>query len=208
MATSRKPCRLQAQSKQAYSYLLQVELEDITPTIWRQVWVDSGMSLHTLHHVLQAAMGWTDAHLHEFSINGKRYALPDPEDDPKRLPVDERKVLLGQILEPGLEFKYLYDYGDSWTHVIRVEEVNPITEPAGCKPYGVAFVDAGQGACPPEDSGGAPGYQDSLDLLREDPESEDAQSFLQWAGEDFDPGRFDRHAANAALLRMAWNRWG
>ena len=203
MATSRKP-----KAKQAYSYLLQVELEDITPTIWRQVWVDSGMSLHTLHHVLQAAMGWTDAHLHEFSVNGKRYSLPDPEDDPKRLPVDERKVPLGQISEPGLEFKYLYDYGDSWTHVIRVEEASPITEPAGCKPYGVAFVDAGQGACPPEDSGGAPGYQDSLDLLREDPESEDAQSFLQWAGEDFDPGRFDRHAANAALLRMAWNRWG
>ncbi|MHB1266659.1 MAG: plasmid pRiA4b ORF-3 family protein [Acidithiobacillus ferriphilus] len=203
MATSRKP-----KAKPAYSYLLQVELEDITPTIWRQVWVDSGMSLYTLHHVLQAAMGWTDAHLHEFSIKGKRYSLPDPEDDPGRLPVDERNILLGQILEPGLEFKYLYDYGDSWSHVIRVEEVNPVTETAGCKPYGVALVDAGQGACPPEDSGGAPGYQDSLDLLREDPESDDAQSFLQWAGEDFDPSRFDRHAANAALLRMAWNRWG
>ena len=198
MATSRKP-----KAKQAYSYLLQVELEDITPTIWRQVWVGSGMSLHTLHHVLQAAMGWTDAHLHEFSINGKRYSLPGPEDDPKRLPVDERKILLGQMLEQGLEFKYLYDYGDSWTHVIRVEEVKLVTEP-----YGAVFVDAGQCACPPEDSGGAPGYQDSLDLLREDPESEDAQSFLQWAGEDFDPSRFDRHAVNAALLRMAWNGWG
>jgi len=198
MATSRKP-----KAKQAYSYLLQVELEDVTPKIWRQVWVDSGMSLHTLHHVLQATMGWTDAHLHEFSIKGKRYSLPDPEDDPGRLPVDEREVLLGQIMEPGLEFKYLYDYGDSWSHVIRVEEVKLVTEP-----YGAAFVDAGQGACPPEDSGGAPGYQDFLDQLRDDPESEDVQSFLQWAGEDFDSGRFDRHAANAALMRMAWNRWG
>jgi hypothetical protein len=197
MATSRKP-----KAKQAYSYLLKVELEDLTPTIWRQVWVDSGMSLHTLHHVLQATMGWTDAHLHEFSIKAKRYSLPDPEDDPGRLPVDEREVLLGQVLEPGLEFKYLYDYGDSWSHVSRVEEVKLVTEP-----YGAAFVDAGQGACPPEDSGGAPGYQDFLDLLREDPESEDVQSFLQWAGEDFDPCRFDRHAVNAALLRMAWNRW-
>ncbi|WP_269319622.1 IS1096 element passenger TnpR family protein [Acidithiobacillus ferrivorans] len=64
------------------------------------------------------------------------------------------------------------------------------------------------GVCPPEDSGGAPGYRDFLDLLREDPKSEDVQSFLQWAGEDFDPGPFDRHAANAALLRVVWNRWG
>ena len=30
MATSRK-----SKAKQAYSYLLQVELEDLTPTIWR-----------------------------------------------------------------------------------------------------------------------------------------------------------------------------
>jgi hypothetical protein len=29
------PCRPQA--KQAYSHLLQMELEDVTPTIWRQV---------------------------------------------------------------------------------------------------------------------------------------------------------------------------
>ena len=148
MATSRK-----SKAKQAYSYLLQVELEDLTPTIWRQVWVDSGMSLHTLHHVLQATMGWPGAHLHEFSIKGKRYSLPDPEDDLGRRPVDEREVLLGQIMEPGLEFKYLYDYGDSWSHVIRVEEVKLVTEP-----YGAAFVDAGQGTCPPEDSSGG-GHQ-------------------------------------------------
>jgi len=31
-AESRKP-----KAKQAYSYLLQIELEDVTPTIWRQV---------------------------------------------------------------------------------------------------------------------------------------------------------------------------
>jgi hypothetical protein len=28
------------------------------------------------------------------------------------------------------------------------------------------------------------------------------------SGEGFDPEMFDRRAANAALLRMAWNRWG
>jgi HAE1 family hydrophobic/amphiphilic exporter-1 len=27
-------------------------------------------------------------------------------------------------------------------------------------------------------------------------------------GKDFDPDKFDRRAANAALLRMAWNQWG
>jgi len=198
MAPSRK-CK----AKHAIAYLLYVELEDIKPVIWRRVWVDSGMSLHTLHHVLQASMGWTDAHLHAFSIRGKRYAVPHPEDDPDRLPIDERKVLLGQVLEPGLFFGYVYDYEESWIHTLRVEDTKLITEP-----YGAAVVDDGQGACPPEDSGGALGYQDYLDLLRDDQESEDAQSFLPWAGKDFDPRRFDRYAVNATLLRMARNRWG
>jgi len=31
--------------------------------------------------------------------------------------------------------------------------------------------------------------------------------FLKWAGKDFDPVRFDRFAANAALERTAWDRW-
>jgi hypothetical protein len=34
--------------------------------------------------------------------------------------------------------KYLYDYGDSWSHVICVEEVKLDTEP-----YGASFVDGG-----------------------------------------------------------------
>jgi len=29
----------------------------------------------------------------------------------------------------------------------------------------------------------------------------------EWAGLDFDPDRFDRHAANAAIDRMLWNGW-
>lgn len=45
-----------------------------------------------------------------------------------------------------------------------------------------------------------------LNALR-DPRSLAAREFLAWAGEGFDPNRFDRHAANAALSRISWNRW-
>lgn len=70
------------------------------------------------------------------------------------------------------------------------------------------YVEAGERACPPEDSGGIPGYQGFLDAWTQDGKGEEVCEFLEWAGEDFDPARFDRHAANAAILRMAWNRWG
>jgi hypothetical protein len=36
----------------------------------------------------------------------------------------------------------------------------------------------------------------------------EANDYRIWAGNDFNAELFDRRAANAALLRMAWNRWG
>jgi hypothetical protein len=184
-------------------YRLRIELEGITPVIWRRVWVEGTMRLVQLHHIIQAAMGWTDAHLHEFKIREARYATPHEEDDPDFPVIDERRILLHRILIHGLKFEYHYDFGDSWTHRIKVELVKPLENP-----YGVALVEDGARACPPEDCGGSHGYQTFLDELKSNPENEEVKSFLEWVGIDFDPDRFDRYAANAALLRMAWNQWG
>jgi hypothetical protein len=187
----------------ARQYQLRIELDGVTPVIWRTIWVEGDMSLIQLHHIVQATMGWSDAHLHQFIIKDRTYATPHPEDDPGRPIVDERKVRLEKILDTGLDFEYHYDFGDGWTHRISVMQVKPLD-----RPNGAGYVEAGEHACPPEDSGGAHLYQEFLDQRRAKPGSEDVRSFLRWAGEDFDPTRFDRHAANAALLRMAWNRWG
>jgi len=184
-------------------FKLHVELTGVTPLIWRDIWVEGQMPLIQLHHILQAAMGWTDAHLHQFTIGDTRYATPDPEDDPEHPVVDERRVKLRDVLERDLEFAYLYDFGDDWHHQINVEQVEPLNQPAGH-----AHVSDGARACPPEDCGGAYGYQEFLNELAVKPKSEAVKEFLTWAGHDFRPERFDRHAANAALLRMAWKRWG
>ena len=198
MVTARRP-----RPKPTSRYRLRIELADLKPLIWRQVWVEGQMHLLQLHHIIQAAMGWTDAHLHDFNIAGVRYSVPHPDDDFDLPLVDERTVRLDRVLKPNLTFEYQYDFGDSWIHIVRVEKAEKMPEP-----YGAAFVDDGARACPPEDAGGSGSYQDFLDRLATDPRDEEVVSFLEWAGTDFDPGRFDRRAANAALLRMAWNRWG
>jgi len=46
-----------------------------------------------------------------------------------------------------------------------------------------------------------------MSLLEDNPYSEEAKEMREWAGLDFDPERFDRKAANAALDRMLWNGW-
>jgi hypothetical protein len=51
---------------------LLVRLADIEPAIWRQLWVPDTLTLAKLDRVIQAAMGWTNSHLHDFRIEGRR----------------------------------------------------------------------------------------------------------------------------------------
>jgi hypothetical protein len=197
---------LMAKSYQLYT--LRVEIRGVSPPIWRRVQVEGFDSLRKLHHILQAAFGWTGSHLHDFKINDKTYAMLDLDDaldgmDPNKI-FDDRKTRLQKVAYLGLNFVYNYDFGDGWEHDIVVEKVEPIDG----EPYGCAQILAGARACPPEDVGGPFRYQDILDTLHKRPRSEEAKDYLRWAGEDFDAELFDRRAANAALLRMAWNRWG
>ena len=49
-------------------YLLKIQLLDIEPAIWRRFVVPASITLDRLHDVIQIVMGWTDSHLHEFTI--------------------------------------------------------------------------------------------------------------------------------------------
>jgi len=186
-------------------YTLKIELhpDQIQPPIWRRLEVDGRISLARLHHFIQAAMGWTDAHLHEFVIRGQRYApvLTDAADPDCK---DERKSKLNQLFVPAEQYLYRYDDGDNWEHRISVESC----EQTDYDPAGEARILDGARACPPEDIGGIPGYQDFIEKLLAAPGSAESRALLLWAGGEFNPEMFDRRAANAALQRMQWNRWG
>lgn len=191
--------------KPANILTLHVSIDDIAPSVWRRIEVDADITLRTLHHIIQAAFGWTSSHLHEFQIEDDTYTMVDNDvlEALDRVPLDDRKAKLGRLLYPGQRFTYLYDFGDSWTHTIHVEKISEHAEKLG---YGVV-TDGGR-ACPPEDVGGPPGYFEFLDTIQRRPRSQEAREMLNWAGGDFDANAFDKRAANAALLRMAWNGWG
>lgn len=187
-------------------YSLHIELLGIQPKIWRRLCIDGRVRLDALHHVLQAAMGWSDAHLHKFEIRAKHYGIPDPEFDELEWEIlDEKKYRLNQLLDVGDTCIYLYDFGDGWQHRIRVEAIDD--SDTGDADYGEAWIESGERACPPDDAGGPAGYQDMLDTWKNSPKSDEAKELRAWAGADFDPARFDRLAANATINRMHWNRW-
>lgn len=187
---------------------LRIELEEIVPPIWRRIAVDADITLRELHHVIQAAFGWADAHLHEFTIEGRPYVMFDNPNVLEYIeqrsdkPLDDRKTKLQKLARAGLAFDYQYDFGDRWLHKIKIEEIE-----ASAEQMGSAHIIDGQRACPPEDVGGTPGYEDFLREIQ-DPSSEQGRDYLRWVGGEFDPEQFDRRSANNTLLRMAWNGWG
>ena len=185
---------------------LRIELVGTTPLVWRRITLDGRSSFAALHHVIQAAMGWHDAHLHQFRINNRYIGVPDSESDaPEWHTEDERKVFLNRVLTDDAVFTYLYDFGDGWEHRLLVEEYDDSDDLRFGD--GDAWVDAGERACPPEDCGGVGGFQDFLEKLEDEPYSDESKELREWAGLDYDPARFDRQAANAAIKRLLWNRW-
>lgn len=176
-------------------FQLRVALVDIEPPIWRRLLVPQDVFLSRLHRILQATMGWKDHHLHQFLVGEVRFAEPDDEYLPG--PIDYRNVALNQIApRKGATCVYEYDFGDSWEHLIEVEEELPVESGTMPVPY---CVD-GQRACPPEDAGGPSGYERLLEALR-DPSDEEHEHLRRWAGPRFEPEAFDVDAVNRRLAR-------
>ena len=176
-------------------YTLRLELEGIEPLIWRRIQVPTAITLPRLHRVLQVVMGWTDSHLHSFRIGDSEYSNAEDLDELKMLDVKGRKLnaLLGETIR---EFGYQYDFGDSWEHRIVVESI------AGAKPdWPYPLCVSGERAGPPEDIGGAGGYQDFVAAIA-NPDHEEHENLLVWIGGAFDPGGFDINSVNRGLRRL------
>ena len=67
------------QNEKGRIYQLKATIVGSKPVIWRQILVPGGITLADLHKVMQIAFGWTDTHLHEFSVKGISYADKNPE---------------------------------------------------------------------------------------------------------------------------------
>ena len=134
-----------------------VTLEEIQPPIWRRLVVPAGITLAELHRVLQVVMGWTDSHMHQFHVGEARYGNLSPHFGEELDYEDEAKITLAGVARKAKTFLYEYDFGDGWMHEIEIEKAQDL-EGAMAR----AVCADGARACPPEDIGGPPGYEDFL----------------------------------------------
>lgn len=150
-----------------YQLKIQINLEG--HDIWRRVFVPSTYSFRHLHHIIQTVFDWQNYHLHEFVV---KRAESKPikivmDDDPETMEYvnfddfdirQERFVALEDIFPKFGEAIYEYDFGDSWEHTITLERV------VKSKAFQATYLE-GNGERPPEDVGGAWGFEEYMRIV-------------------------------------------
>jgi K+/H+ antiporter YhaU regulatory subunit KhtT len=150
-----------------YQLKIQINLEG--HDIWRRVFVPSTYSFRHLHKIIQTVFDWQNYHLHEFIVerSEKKPLKIVMDDDPKTMESvnfddyeirQERFIALEDIFPEFGELLYEYDFGDSWEHIITLEKV------VNSKSFQATYLE-GNGERPPEDVGGAWGFEEYLKIM-------------------------------------------
>ncbi len=132
-------------------YLVQIVLEGSKPRIRRRLLVAPDTLLSDFHLMIQAAMGWTNSHLHQFVKDQEHYTGKKENDvDWDDLDfTDYQGIKISDLLRKEKDSMiYEYDFGDGWEHKIVLEKILPFDEKIK---YPVC--NDGKMNCPPEDSG-------------------------------------------------------
>lgn len=190
-------------------FKLRVTLRDISgPIVWREISVPANYTFNQFHRVLQIVFGWSDYHLYEFSDkcdyndNGEfRITIPseyDAEYDEKTY--NSRRKKLSSVFPKRKTLTYIYDYGDSWNFEIVYEGSTTVAD------YPFAHCSDGGGATPPEDCGGAGGYEAMKQTFVN--QDEGVTSFREWLGlkpnENWDANLFSSQVRRYINIALAY----
>ena len=173
------------------AHVLRVSLRYVDPEVWRRIAVVSDMPLPKFASVLEQAMGWRGSHLHMFDVGGVLFGTPDANTDHL---INEKAAKVTHVL-PRVDssLRWDYDFGDGWEHDVVVEAIEPLNPK---KKY--PLVLDGARACPPEDVGGPPGYEELLHVLN-NPKHKEHKHMVEWVPEGFEAAVFDVVAANRRI---------
>lgn len=174
---------------------LRVSVKGISPPVWRKLLVSSDSTLHDLHLMIQAAFGWYNYHLYEFTYGYNNYSRPDDWDELNEKEIDSTGVTLGDLnLYRGGKFSYMYDFGDGWEHTISVQKILPLDTSVP-----LPACTGGKRNCPPEDCGGVYGYYAVLKKAS-DPQDPEHNEIVEWLGV-YDPEEFDLQFADSKVKK-------
>lgn len=191
----------QSQSKRAFQFKIQL-MHINKPPVWRRIVLADDASFDEFHNAIQVAFGWENYHLYNFTPQGwgtlPVITLPSDYDDGPIM--DAIQTELKDVFSAvGNKFRYIYDFGDNWSHQIELEEIQTDFN------KNLPICIDGKGTCPPEDCGGIMGYERLKEVLanKKDPEHKDMLSWLGLSkGSDWDVNAFDIEAVNEKMREL------
>lgn len=186
-----------------YHYLeFEVTLLEVPSHLWRRFLLRHTFSFEELHFAIQMACGWQEYHLFEFR-HEDRVLASDMHDEEPDGPLANEVPLKRYFNRPGKECLYLYDFGDGWRHRVRL--VQNVAVPNRF----VQCLTAGEGMFPPEDCGGAPGYEECVRACMmtsaeieqlDEVEQDEVRTLRQWL-DDWRPEGFDLEKVKSPFRR-------
>lgn len=179
-------------------FQFKVTLEGSKPLIWRRIQVPASYTFWDFHVAIQDSMGWLDYHLHSFFIlnpkMGKKVEIGIPDEDDRNMgrTIFEgwKENIADYFSEDNLQAKYVYDFGDDWNHLIKLEKT---TDSLPEEKYPRCL--GGARACPPEDCEGMHGFYELLKILK-NPKHEEYDEMIEWLGGKYNPEEFDAETIN------------
>ena len=132
-------------------YQLKITIKNSHPPIWRRIIVPQHITFYDLDDIIEAAFGWTHVHMFGFYFKDMKFiGAPIKSDE------DNADECIDEWLEVGKSFTYVYDFGDEWHHIVKVEKIVEYDEryPKVIKSKGPNMI---------EDCGGLWGFYEILD---------------------------------------------
>lgn len=169
---------------EGFEMKITLPMEGVLPDVVRVFDVPNKINFFQLGQILQPIMGWWEGHLFEFEIPKAKILFPDEGSFANfkndlfghHQEVVEQTQKIDQYLLKYRQMTYTYDFGDSWEH--QLELVKPLSH----YPNDYPVVVSGQGACPPEDSGGVYGWLATYEAYK-DPKNPDHDDAVEWLTE-------------------------
>lgn len=171
----------------------------VNPVVMRRICVTLSIRLDRLHQVIQAAFGWTNSHLWEFSARGIGWGPKDDYDDTCDGLLDAARTTLLNVIDDvgAMTLGYLYDFSNGWDHKIKIERIFK-----GVPGLALPFLLDATGRRPPEDIGGPAGYGELLEAMA-DPGHPRHDEFTDHCDAGLDLDAFEIRHIEDALAAIA-----
>lgn len=182
------------------NYLILIQMTDTSePNINRLLSVPPTLTFKRMHHVLQAAFGWANSHMHSFDVvevgdeDGhwlSRKSLLQISSDPDLMSdnlesIDEANITLQDAYEKPewkgkAKITYEYDHGDSWEHELALlGRADPrMNAQVHAPDFAKVLCLAGEGHACAEDAGGPGGWEDLKECFAKPRKQDDGRK--QW----------------------------